>query len=226
MTGCAFVLPLALLCGLLGQELRTTMLPGPATNVVTPTPVPPVAEPTATPQHHPAPKATAQATGEQLESYTIYAPGEDAKLHRQVVKKPPSAAETTLPDVPAHSANLDRQQYETWYKARANHTLTILLKEARSIFPPATPVPAVDIKDDLVSVNFKNGFQDANMWHSETIARLAVYSVVNTLNSDDLKRDGKTKKVQLMVDGKPLDVLGELATDEPFEPNMQLVAQS
>jgi hypothetical protein len=215
LTGCVFILPLALLLGLLGQELRTLLQP-PAPQVSSGERTPAVIENVATPTRPPTAHGATPQPAAARQEYVIYVPDADAMLHKRVVSK----------DEKPIAPPTDTAAFAAWYQKHALRALTILLKESNSIFPPGTTVPTVELRGDTVNVDFKPGFETAHAWDSEKIAQLAVYSVVNTLSDASLNPDGKQRKVQLLVGGKPRDVLGELDISTPLDPNRELVAPS
>ncbi|MBV9864475.1 MAG: GerMN domain-containing protein [Abitibacteriaceae bacterium] len=195
------ILPLALLIGLIFVG-RQDFMPSDQTK---PLPVKPLAVkpvPTkAVPDHS---------------RYTLYVPGDDALLHEEVVSK--------LDDAP--TINYSPDQFQTWYEQQAQRTLELLFQKSAPYLPADSKVSSVNLKKDVVSVNLDKNFQNSKVWQGETSTQLAVYAIVNTLTSQTLNRDGKTKKVQLLVDNKPVETLGGLDTSDPIEPNMALVAKS
>lgn len=214
LTAWIFVLPVILLLGLLFQARQNPNSPTPATSDLPPSPT---AQPSAAPDATSAPVVGSSATPRgdtTTSSYTLYVPGPDAKLHERIVHQ---AGATNGSPTPA--------QYEAWYNQQANRALALLFKE-RNFFPTGTQTPQATLKNDIVNLNLNKSFGDSKLWKSEPITQLVVYSLVNTLLSPSLKRDGKPKGVLLLIDNHPVTTLGEFDASDPIEPNLELVAKS
>lgn len=202
------ILPLALLVGLLAvgrQDLNPPVEPGNSKTVGAGTVA---VEPKAV-------KASPTQAVQDRSRYTLYVPGDDALLHEETVSTSDAPSTTYSPG-----------QFEIWYAQQARRALELLFQKSAAYLPADSKVSSVNVKQGVVSVNFDKNFQNSKVWQGETSAQLAVYSIVNTLTSQALNRDGKPKKVQLLINNKPVEALGELDTSDPIEPKMELVAKS
>lgn len=210
-----FLLPLALLMGTLWQfwrESEESSTP-PADNndnaVATPRPRPtPTPKPKPTPQPTPRPKPAAAPV-----KLTLFVPNENGELQRSVVTHP-DLLNSELPTAT-----------DTAFSVLAAGSLGLLFKKAPENFPPGTKLlGSPKLEGDVARVNLSKEFQQPEFWQGSTQTQMTVYSIVNTVAAES--DDTKPVKVQFLVEGKPIDVLGELDVSEPLEPDMTLVASS
>ncbi|MCL1829180.1 MAG: GerMN domain-containing protein [Oscillospiraceae bacterium] len=89
-----------------------------------------------------------------------------------------------------------------------------------SFIPPGTELLAITTEEGLCTVDLSSAFID-NEPPEPAVARLAVYSIVNSLTS--LK---ETDFVLFLSDGKPISYYGLLNMSIPFERNDSLVART
>jgi hypothetical protein len=208
------LLPLILLVGAMWQDWRTPDRPSTPPQVdnggdtIVPTP-PPVA----TPRPKPTPRPTPSTNGTPVK-LTLFVPNENGELQQSVVTDP-ALLNTELPTAPS-----------THFSVVAATALRLLLKKAPENFPTGTKLLAAPkLEDDVVRLNLSKEFQQPEFWQGSAQTQMTVYSIVNTVAAVE-SGDTKPVKVQLLVEGKPLDVLGEFDVSEPMEPDMTLVAKS
>lgn len=165
-----------------------------ATNVVTPTPASTRATPTVAPK-----KAAA----------ILFVPDGSGDLKKVSLQSAPLSPE---PD-----------------KA-ARQLMQLLMEKSPGIFPKGTQVLEVpkDFSGDkkTVAINFDKAFLQDGFWQGESKTGAAVYAVVNTISqsapSEKSAKDAPVK-VRFLVEGKPLQSLGEFDLSDPLEPDMSLV---
>lgn len=184
---------LTLPLGIFGCQPTTQNAADNATNVVTPTPASTRAVPTV------APKKT---------DATLFVPDGSGDLKRVSV----SAALPSEPD-----------------KA-ARQLIALLIKKSPRAFPKGTRVLEVpkdfSSGDKTVAINFNEAFLQDGFWHGESKTGAALYAVVNTISqsaTDEKSAKGAPVKVRFLVEGKPLQSLGEFDLSDPLEPDMSLV---
>ncbi len=181
------------------------MQPQPTTdNSTTATPTP---KPITTPQA--APQTTPTAQFQYSIPTTILVAGEDAKLHKKPFKNTIS---------PNNGANLS-----------AIHTqwINAVVQAAPELFPTGTKVKSVRAFGDAepAQVDFNAAFNTPKFWSGETKTKLAIYSIVNTL-APIFSDQGRDVPVQILVDGKRLQTLGEFDVSEPIAPDYSLDSSS
>lgn len=76
-------------------------------------------------------------------------------------------------------------------------------------FPKGLSVKDVTVKDGIASVDFNDVFLSRR--HNDYDNTMMVYAVVNTLT--EFK---DVKKVEFLVDGKPVEVLGQMDLSDPL----------
>jgi hypothetical protein len=192
------LLPLLLGAGIVWQQTRDTSQPDD-----TPPRIhrKPLHKPT--PQSSGTPKPALQYSNPT----TILVPGDDEKLHEKPFKN----------DVPAkNDANLT-EAYTHWINA--------VVQATPELFPPGTRVQSVKVGSDAepAQVSFNQAFAKPEFWNGETKTKMAVYSIVNTL-SPVMAGKGRNVPVQILVDGKRIETLGEFDTSDPIEPDFSLNA--
>lgn len=168
------------------------------------TPVPPSPPPVPTPAA--TPLATQAAVPTTVE---VFVPDADGRLQRRKVRIK-AAAEPSMTQ-------------------RARLAAQHLLSHAAGNFPPGTRLmdfagtgSPIRQRGGVVEVNFNQAFLNNEFWQGETRVQAGVYAIVNTLAT----AEGKQSKVQLLVEGKPLDVIGEMDVHDPIAPDLSLVAKS
>lgn len=91
-------------------------------------------------------------------------------------------------------------------------TLQAFVKKNNNALPAATKVLGLNIKDGIASVNFSKEFLAKGQ--GEYNQTMLVYGVVNTLTEFS-----SIKKVQFLVEGKKVEVLGQMDLATPLERN-------
>ncbi|MDQ3815434.1 MAG: GerMN domain-containing protein [Armatimonadota bacterium] len=147
------------------------------------------------------PKPAKAAKPQARRKVIIFVPGDDALLHQKTIAQESPAA------------NADGQT------TRALHQL---LKASPRDFPAGTRITALETDGNVVRVSLNRAFEKPDFWQGSTQTQMTIYSIVNTVAA---QRGGKVK-VQLLIEGKPLETLGEFDVAEPLEPKKELVAQS
>ena len=161
--------------------------------------------PLATPKVQPTPIPTIQYSIPA----TIWVVGDDAQLHQKPFKN----------NVPANGgANLAAIR-TAWINA--------VIAAESTMFPPGTRVQSVQVGNDAepATVDFNAAFNTPNFWSGETKTRLAIYSIVNTL-APVMSPKGRDVPVQITVDGKRLQTLGEFDVSDPIAPDYSLNSSS
>jgi len=193
------LLPLLLGAGIVWQQTRDTSQPDD-------TPPPRIHR---KPLHKPTPQSlgTPKPALQYSNPTTILVPGDDEKLHEKPFKN----------DVPAKDdANLN-EAYTRWINA--------VVQATPELFPPGTRVQSVKVGGDAepAQVSFNQAFAKPEFWNGETKTKMAVYSIVNTL-SPVMAGKGRNVPVQILVDGKRIETLGEFDTSDAIEPDFSLNA--
>lgn len=155
--------------------------------------------------HKPKPHGT--KTG----GYKIFVPNADGQLRSVEVKDRPIGLSTT------NDANA--------YMTSTAFVMKHLLAEAPAEFPAGTRLLGVKVDETkkVASVDLSKEFTTAGFWQGSTRTLATVYAVVNTVAAVNPKT---ANKVQILVEGKPIDLLGEFDASEPLEPDNKLVASS
>lgn len=108
----------------------------------------------------------------------------------------------------------------------AKDAFTLLMKKAPDNFPKGTRL--LDVKtgnSGTASLNFNAKFNSPNFWHGSALTLMATYSIVNTITALPAD-DFLAQRVQFLVEGKPITVLGGLDVHDPLEPDMQWVQKN
>lgn len=197
------LLPLLLGAGIVWQQTRDTPQPEDTT------PERIHRKPISTPTPQATPAITPKPAIEYSIPDTILVPGDDEKLHEKPFKNDISAkGGANLPSV-----------YTRWINA--------VVQATPELFPPGTRVQSVKVGSDAepAQVSFNQAFSKPEFWNGETKTKMAVYSIVNTL-SPVMAGKGRNVPVQILVDGKRIETLGEFDTSDAIEPDFSLNADS
>lgn len=165
-------------------------------------------------QTRPRPKATATPTPqpqEQKFTYTLFVPNGDGHLQRKTItvqKTPPSTIHTN-------------------FEMESGRTLSLLLQKSPRSFPPGARMLGVPQLDETgtVRVNWNRQFTNPKFWQGETRTDEAIYAIVNTLAAVPIEKANTVCGVQFLIEGKPIQSLGEVDTSDAIEPDMSLVAK-
>jgi germination protein M len=87
------------------------------------------------------------------------------------------------------------------------------------LIPETTKINSVTVEDGLAKVDISKEFVE-DRFQSDTVDILLIYSVVNTLTEFS-----EINSVSFYIDGEKLDILGELAIDEPIFRRSDLIKQ-
>ena len=201
------LLPLLLGAGIVWQQTRDTPQPQDTTTArVRQRPIRKPA-PQATPKSAEAPKPAIQYSIPT----TILVPEDDEKLHAKPWKALPSGA-------PA-GQNIDLKDLHTrWMNA--------VVQATPELFPPGTRVKSVEVGSvrEPAQVDFNAAFAKPDFWNGELKTQMAVYSIVNTL-SPVMSGKGRNVPVQILVEGKRIETLGEFDASDAIEPDFSLNAK-
>ncbi len=198
-----FLLPLVLGASLIflrNQPSQIESAPQDISNLATP-------RATRTPDS--SPKPTPIPTIEYSIPTSILVAGEDEKLHKKPFKN-------TLPE--KNGANLPAI-YRSWISA--------VIQAEPAMFPAGTKVKSVQVKGgaEPAIVDFNAAFNAPDFWQGETKTKLAIYAIVNTL-APILAPKGSNVPVQITVEGKRLQTLGEFDLSDPIAPDFSLNASA
>jgi hypothetical protein len=147
------------------------------------------------------PRATAGAATEY--SYTLFVPDDNGDLVRRNRQE-----KIALPADPTQAREVQAR--------RATETL---LKDAPDDFPPGAQLRDVKAKGATIQLDFNDKFTQPDFWQGSTRTLATIYALVNTVAAST----PETKSVQFLVEGHPVEVLGEMDAAEPFEPKHDLV---
>lgn len=209
LTGWIFLLPVLLLGGALfskrDAEDKVNRFVEPAL------PPPPTLAAETTPTSEPTPTFQPQPR-KVSPKVTLFVPANDGKLHRRTLKG-------GLPMTEGLGPSLEETRAQA-----ATRVLNLLLQQSREFFPKGTRLmQAVRDQDGVLVVSLNRQFEQSDLWQSEEETQQAVYAIVNTVafSNPASAKSG----VRLLIEGKPVESLGEMDASEPFEPNMDLVAK-
>lgn len=141
----------------------------------------------------------------QKVTLTLYLPNANAMLEKHTTEE---ALAT-----PLHFKNL------------APVAFSLLQKEAPGDFPAGTKLLGVQTQGkDVAVLNFNSNFNAPAFWQGSSRTLMTVYSIVNTITALPAD-DFKAQEVLFLVDGKPIEVLGDLEVHDPLKPDQQWVEQ-
>lgn len=87
------------------------------------------------------------------------------------------------------------------------------------LIPESTKINSVTIENSLAKVDLSKEFVE-DRFQSDTVDIMLIYSIVNTLTEFP-----EVNSVSLYIDGEKLDILGELAIDEPIFRRSDLIKE-
>ena len=112
----------------------------------------------------------------------------------------------------------------------ARQLVALLMEKSPKIFPKGTAILDLpkdfSTDDKVIAVNFNKALLQDGFWHGESKTGAAVYAVVNTISQygkEEKSKKDAPLKVRFLVEGKPLQSLGEFDLSDPLEPDMSLV---
>jgi hypothetical protein len=141
----------------------------------------------------------------QPERRTVFIPDDNGYLRQ-----------TTIQDPSPRSAPEGQQPY--------GPLVELLVDKYPEHFPAGTEVlDDGKVQGDVVTLNFNKAFEQPDFWQGSARTLTTVYSIVNTVSAYGTETNKSTPKVRFLVEGKPVDVLGELDVSEPLQPDTSLV---
>jgi hypothetical protein len=109
--------------------------------------------------------------------------------------------------------------------SRGKQVIESLLTKSPADFPSGTKVLDTTYGGDgTLDLNFNEAFRSPNFWQGSARTLSTVYAIVNSVVKQQYAGDS-VSKVRILIEGKPVDVLGELDLSEPLGPDMSLVAK-
>jgi len=185
----------------------------------------PSPEPTSTPTPVAEPRSLPTVVASPRKLF-FYVPGEDGLLHRQELEEEYSA--------PYPGAATDEE-----YKAlAAERALQLMLTQNASFFPSGTRLVGTQAADgtrtpgsairwdktkSLAKVDLNGDFVQRDFWQGSTKTLIGIYAIVNSVAANLTKNDGGAS-VQILIDGKPINVIGEFYAYEPMAADLTLVS--
>lgn len=161
-----------------------------------------------------APSSTTKPKPIQL---ILFVPDDNGRLQRKM-------AASNLP--PLQPDKLDAKMRDVVQAKVATLALERMMQQAPTDFPSGAKMRApIVLKDGVARIDFNANFADPNFWQGETRVLASTQAIAHTV-SGTLKAVGATQNngVQLLVEGKPLEVLGELEVSEPIVPDAKMVS--
>lgn len=189
-------------------------------NPATPTPSQLVPAPAQTPGTA-APTATISEAQIKPVPLVIFTLNDQAQLER----KTPTAM---LPPASAKLAS-DASARASWLASGGATALSALMQATTQDWPKGTQLRSVKVEDNTFKVDFNKAFDDKNFWQGAALVNGVTQSMAWTL---DGVRRGLSKAIateiaplnlQLSVDGKPLQLLGELEIESKITPDEELL---
>lgn len=165
-------------------------------------------EPTPEPAK-PAPVATKAPPVKKLPRFTMFVPGDDAKLRAQTF---PTIGGDGTPD----------------FTEMGRNALNNLIATAPDYFPPGTKLQSLELAESdpsLALVSLSDEFWDGDFWIGETRADMAMQAIAHTLEAAYKQTGGKgALQIQLLRSKQPAEILGEFDVSEPYKAESDAVA--
>lgn len=145
---------------------------------------------------------------------SIWLPNDEGEVVRKTLG-------ATLPPAPQNASKSEVARAQ-WMETATSIALRTLMKEAPQTFPSGTQLKSVTWNHGVIETDFNAKFADADFWQGSARTLAGTQSIVNTVDGvrralgTELSQDLPPVGVQLLVDGKPLQTLGELEVDEPL----------
>jgi hypothetical protein len=159
---------------------------------------------------------TRSATAKPIQ-LVLFVPDDNGRLQRKSVP-------SNLP--PFNAGELtDAGQLEKVQAKAATLALERLMQQSPADFPNGAKMRApIVLKNGVAHVDFNSNFADPDFWQGSARILASTQAIAQTV-SGTMKPLGEAPKggVQLMIDGKPLDVLGDLDVSEPIQPDNKMV---
>lgn len=139
---------------------------------------------------------------------TLYVPGEDGLLHRQEME----------------------DEYSVSIAAGEQALEQMLLHNPGSFPAGSRPVGiGWNESEKLATVNLNREFARPDFWQGSTRTLLGIYAIVNSLvanlSKNSMAENEGSVSVQILIEGEPVEVMGEFYARDPIEPDCTFVAQ-
>ncbi len=196
--------------------------PEPAPNSAVPAPSQLVPAPDATQNGTPAPTPTVPDNETKPVPLVLFALNDDALLERKTPK-------AMLPPVVASLAT-DKTARRQWLETGGATAVRALMQDTPTDWPKATLLRGVKVEDNTFQVDFNAAFNQSGFWQGSALVTGVTQSIAWTLDGvrRGLARATATEiapmNVQLTVEGKPLQLLGELEVGSKITPDEQALA--
>jgi hypothetical protein len=140
---------------------------------------------------------------------TVFVPDDDGYLRKRIIIAQYPGPTTDWPH---------------FYGRMSAHLVQLMLRDYPENFPEGTKILEEGVvKGDVVTLNFNRAFEQPEFWQGSTRTLNTIYSIVNTVSHYGARPGKETPSVRLLVEGKPVESLGEIEADKPFKPDMSLV---
>ena len=169
--------------------------------VPTPSPRPTVA---------PKPAATVRSSGKSVQ-LMVYAPDDNGALKRKVF------ASQLPPVTPEILANL--KQRDALQNKAVTEALRHLMRDAPDDFPKGAQLRGpIVMQNGIARLDFNTAFADPNFWQGSTRIVVSTQAIAHTV-VETVKPLGSNSKVTVLflVEGKPIETLGDFDVSEPLE---------
>lgn len=200
------ILPLALAAGVLLQQSQNS---DNATNV---------AYNSVSPNIQSATPADNKLRGKPAK-YVLFVPDDNGDLRREsIVDKGYRISEDAL-----------GQDFKKVRAETATRAIQMLMKRHPDDFPKDAQLNNATINgNDVTILDFNKSFSDSTFWQGSTRVLASVYALVNTAIESQRSATGEKGKgeVQLLVEGKPFQTLGELDTQSPLKTDLTMVTST
>jgi spore germination protein GerM len=199
------ILPLALAAGVLLQQSQNTDNANVTFNNV--------------PTSVQSPTPTSDNLRGKPATYALFVPDDNGDLRRETV-----VDRNYFISADALAEDFKKVRAET-----ATRAIQILMKRHPDDFPKGAQLNAATIDDNDVTVlDFNKSFSDSTFWQGETRTLASSYALVNTAIESQKSATGEKGKgeVQFLIEGKPLQNLGELDTQSPLKTDLKMVAST
>ena len=155
----------------------------------------------------------------RLAKYTLFVPDDNGDLRREsIVDKGYRISEDAL-----------GQDFKKVRAETATRAIQMLMKRHPDDFPKDAQLNNATINgNDVTILDFNKSFSDSTFWQGSTRVLASVYALVNTAIESQRSATGEKGKgeVQLLVEGKPFQTLGELDTQSPLKTDLTMVTST
>jgi hypothetical protein len=152
----------------------------------------------------------------------LYVPCEDGLLHRQKLE----GQELEAWRETAHTTAAPCERSGETSTLAAELALRWLLTHHNEIIPAGTQVIGVgwDQAENLATVNLSREFACPDFWQGSTKTLLGIYAIVNSAAAS-VANNGCSVSVQILIEDKPVEVIGEFYARDPLQPDLTLAAE-